>query len=61
MFKSAHQTWDIIVVSDHFPWLNLWKVTLSGKVAWQYLQVAVVELVLVMEDLYFELHEEGEH
>ena len=47
--------------SNHFPWLNLWKVTFSGKVAYQYLQVAVVELVRVMEDLYFELYEEGEN
>ena len=49
------------MVSDNFPWFSLWKVTLSGKVSYQYLEVAVVELVLVMEDLYFELYEEGEH
>ena len=49
------------MVSYHFPWLIPWKVTLSKKVAYQYLQVAIVELVPVMEDLYFELYEEGEH
>ena len=49
------------MVSYHFPWLIPWKVTLSKKVAYQYLQVAIVELVPVMEDLKFELYEEGEH
>ena len=49
------------MVSYHFPWLIPWKVTLSKKVAYQYLQVAIVELDPVMEDLNFELYEEGEH
>ena len=49
------------MVSDHFPWLSLWKVTLNGKVAQQYLQVVVVELVPVMEYLEFYLHEEEDY
>ena len=49
------------MVSYHFPWLIPWKLTVSKKVAYQYLQVAIVELVPVMEDLDFELFEEGEH
>ena len=49
------------MVSDHFPWLSQWKVILSGKVAQQYLQVAVVELVPIMEDLDFELYEEEDY
>ena len=52
---------DITVVSQHFPWLRFWKLTLSGKVDQQYLQVAVVELVPVMEDLEFELYEEEDY
>ena len=49
------------MVLDHFPWFILWKVILIGKVAQQYLQVAVVELVSVMEDLDFELYEEEDY